>query len=165
MARYLLRRMAEKDPDIAARFFQGGATGVPKVSLALCRQLVTHPYRANVRELEGLLWQAVMDGPGDWLEPLAAPGLKGARAEATNSDSAVCADADLSPAAEQESDPTLTPLRIQEALDRSNGVLETAWRALGLKNRFVLMRLIAKHRLEVRRRPRMRSSRQRHESD
>jgi hypothetical protein len=32
-------------------------------------------------------------------------------------------------------------------------VIEAAWRALGLKNRFALHRIIARHGLEVRRRP------------
>jgi hypothetical protein len=32
-------------------------------------------------------------------------------------------------------------------------VIEEAWRALGLKNRHVLARLIAKHGLEIRKRP------------
>jgi hypothetical protein len=45
-----------------------------------------------------------------------------------------------------------TPEQIQACIDTHNGKLEDAWRALGLKNRYVLRRLIAKYGLEVRRR-------------
>jgi transcriptional regulator with GAF, ATPase, and Fis domain len=44
--------------------------------------------------------------------------------------------------------------QIQACLDQHNGSIELAWRALGLGNRYALRRLIAKHGLEVRRRPR-----------
>jgi hypothetical protein len=43
---------------------------------------------------------------------------------------------------------------IRRVLEEHNGSIEQAWKALGLKNRYALRRLIAKHRIEVRRRPR-----------
>src|SRR6185436_9124441 len=44
------------------------------------------------------------------------------------------------------------PDQIRACLDANNGKLELAWRELGLKNRYVLRRLLAKYGLEVRRR-------------
>jgi hypothetical protein len=41
---------------------------------------------------------------------------------------------------------------IQRALDANNGSIEKTWRALGLPNRYVLRRLIAKHGVAVTRR-------------
>jgi transcriptional regulator with GAF, ATPase, and Fis domain len=52
-----------------------------------------------------------------------------------------------------EGDVDLTPAKIQRCLDENNGVLELTWRALGLSNRFALLRLVKKYQLEVRRRP------------
>jgi transcriptional regulator with GAF, ATPase, and Fis domain len=48
----------------------------------------------------------------------------------------------------------LDPSAIQAMLDRHNGMIEATWRALGLKNRHALMRLVSKHGLEIRRRHR-----------
>jgi transcriptional regulator with GAF, ATPase, and Fis domain len=47
------------------------------------------------------------------------------------------------------SSPSATEIR--EALERNNGALEATWRALGLKNRYVLRRLLAKHGIKIRR--------------
>ena len=44
---------------------------------------------------------------------------------------------------------TLTPEQIQGCLDRT-GSVDNAWRALGLRNRFQLQRLIKKHGLVTR---------------
>ena len=60
---------------------------------------------------------------------------------------------DVDPQGPSEADLALTPARIQACLDQHNGVLELTWRALGLKNRFTLLRAIKKHALVVRRRP------------
>ncbi|HSU41859.1 MAG TPA: hypothetical protein VLJ38_19905, partial [Polyangiaceae bacterium] len=58
------------------------------------------------------------------------------------------------PVAKYLNDPDALPAsEIQACLDHHNGVLEKSWRALGLKSRYVLARLIEKHGLEVRRRP------------
>ncbi|MET0592507.1 MAG: hypothetical protein ABW133_07400 [Polyangiaceae bacterium] len=46
-----------------------------------------------------------------------------------------------------------TAAEIQRCLDENTGVVELTWRALGMKNRFVLIRAIKKHGLEIRRRP------------
>jgi hypothetical protein len=42
---------------------------------------------------------------------------------------------------------------VRRCLDENNGALEPTWRALGLKNRFALLRLVKRYDLEIRRRP------------
>jgi DNA-binding NtrC family response regulator len=110
------------------------------VSLS-CEQMtecIRKPYQTNVRELEQLLWSfatakntSPLDSNGDpepdGLEDEPAPPLSGAAR-------------------------SLGRAEIQRALDSHNGLIESAWRALGLKNRHVLTRLMAKHGVEVRRR-------------
>jgi two-component system nitrogen regulation response regulator GlnG/two-component system response regulator HydG len=99
----------------------------PEVSLEAMRGLVSRPYPAGVRELRALLWQVLTER-----QPVEPP-----------------------PAAAVGSDPTdpLSPAQIQRCLDQNNGAIEQTWRALGLANRFALLRLIKRHDLEVRRRP------------
>jgi hypothetical protein len=48
----------------------------------------------------------------------------------------------------------LSPARIQASLDEHNGALELTWKVLGLPSRHALRRLIQKHRLVIRKRPR-----------
>ena len=105
------------------------------MGLDLARDLVLHPYALHVRELETLLWQrlASPDGAGDGR---GAPALA-AQPSSKGAPSAI----------------TLTPERVQRCLDENNGALEPTARALGMRNRFALPRLIKRHNLEVRRRP------------
>jgi transcriptional regulator with GAF, ATPase, and Fis domain len=62
----------------------------------------------------------------------------------------ICGRASRSSAASVD----LAAQRIQRCLDEHNGVIEQTWRALGLANRFALVRLIRKYDLEVRKRTR-----------
>ena len=43
--------------------------------------------------------------------------------------------------------------QLQAALEANQGSIERTWRALGLRNRFALMRLMKKNALEIRRQP------------
>ena len=106
----------------------------PPLSLALSRFLVTYPFSTHVRELESLLWESVArwSGQGE----LGVPEPAGASPEREADGAGDTPDpADLDPAI------------IQRCLDEHRGRIETAWRALGLSSRHVLVRLIAKHNL------------------
>jgi two-component system nitrogen regulation response regulator GlnG/two-component system response regulator HydG len=150
LAAHLLRQMAERDAQLAQRLFaQGDLQRAPRLSFALLRALVAHSYRSNVRELEAWLWRAIESSRGDELELSGTPEAEACelRALPTRENSAVCA----SPPSALGSD------KIQAVLDEHNGSVEAAWRALGLSNRYTLRRLIAKHGLEIRRKPKSRA--------
>ena len=69
LVRHLLRRRAQRDLAIALRFFApADAGGEPRVGPELLRALVTHRYRAHVRELEALLWRSSRTSRGGSLE-------------------------------------------------------------------------------------------------
>jgi DNA-binding NtrC family response regulator len=146
LARHLLRHLSAVDP-----LLEGAAEGTslgetvgrpPETSISLCRQLVEHAYTGHFRELERLLLQSFVDAGGGDLRKLRAVTEvpAGPAAEADDSDDTPPVLASLAPA------------RIQAVLDAHNGHIESAARALGLKNRFALGRLISKYGLEVRRR-------------
>ena len=113
-----------------------------EAALNECRQLVERSYTGHFRELERLLLQSFVDAGGGEIQKLPAvaelPAFAAAVANAADDASSVAA--------------SLAPARIQAVLDAHNGHIESAARALGLKNRFALGRLISKYGLEVRRR-------------
>lgn len=130
ICRHLLRQMATSEPTIVTRFFSGeDRDGFPRLDPELVRTLVAHQYRTHVRELEILLWRVVAASAGPWLvlpesmefgPPAGEPSPVGRPGELTRTD-------------------------LEEAMTRHGGVLEAVWRELGLKNRFVLYRLLKKH--------------------
>jgi two-component system nitrogen regulation response regulator GlnG/two-component system response regulator HydG len=111
-----------------------GATEEPAVPLKVMRGLLRYPFTAGMRELRLLLWRA-LSGGGD-PAALSVPATPGEAAPAPRPSNSM-------PSVEE----------VQRCLDENNGVLEQTWRALGLKNRFVLLRLVKRYDLEVRRRP------------
>jgi transcriptional regulator with AAA-type ATPase domain len=131
LVRHVLRRRARKDAVIASRFF--GANNEPRVSVDLMRALVTHAYSTHVRELEGLLWQAVATSRGGSLELTDA-----VAADVVRSD-----DKRAVPAIEIGAD------AVRAALAKHNGVQEKVWRELGLANRYVLKRLMKKYGIKA----------------
>jgi two-component system nitrogen regulation response regulator GlnG/two-component system response regulator HydG len=114
--------------------------GEPAVELRVIRRLLRHRYQAGLRELRSLLWQELMN-PSD-SQTSAVDDVPGEPA-AASAGAAGGAKGSHLPTAEQ----------VQRCLDQNNGVLEQTWRALGLNNRFALLRLIKRYDLEVRRRP------------
>lgn len=135
LVRHVLRRIAQRTPDIAARFFPDGpsADGSARVSVTLIDKLLHHEYPGQVRELEVLLLQAIRESPGAMVEDL--PTLKVSQPIAT-----------LSP-----TPPRRAPTR-EEVLashERQQGNRERMWRELGLKNRFQLYRLLDKYGVGV----------------
>jgi two-component system nitrogen regulation response regulator GlnG/two-component system response regulator HydG len=117
-----------------------GAESEPAVELRVIRRLLRHRYHTGLRELRSLLWQELMNPSDSQVsgtdDPLGEP------APATAGGAGGTRTAHL-PTAEQ----------VQRCLDQNNGVIEQTWRALGLSNRFALLRLIKRYDLEVRRRP------------
>jgi DNA-binding NtrC family response regulator len=134
MVRQLVTRIGEEGP--------GSIAALSCEQVAEC---VQRAYRTNVRELETLLWHFASAAEST---PLDGDG-----------DDAFCGEIDNRDRTPEETsrasgsvDPqTLGRVEIQRALDRHNGLIESTWRALGLKNRHVLARLMAKHGVEVRR--------------
>jgi two-component system nitrogen regulation response regulator GlnG/two-component system response regulator HydG len=126
-----------------------GQEGLPDANaLVSCEQMtecVRKAYRTNVRQLEAQLWAfaSAADAP-----PLDA--TSEAFDSAGNGNGAR-REAEVFPLPESADPQALGRAEIQRALDRNNGLIESTWRALGLKNRHVLARLMAKHGVEVRR--------------
>jgi DNA-binding NtrC family response regulator len=144
---HLLRQIAARDSTIAGRFFSGAA---PRISPAFVRALLRHPFSTNVRELNAILWQALADSPGDRIEAPAGLGDHVPEADERTSDpGGTCP---IAPA--NDAPPGLSPAAIQARLDAHNGVIEDAWRSLGLSSRHALARLIKKHDLEIRKKAR-----------
>lgn len=70
---HLLRRYAEKEPQIATRFFTTDAVPMPRVSPALVERLVKHQYTAHVRELDAMLVAAALASSGSYVELAGKP--------------------------------------------------------------------------------------------
>ncbi len=141
---HLLHRLGESDPALRAALGSAPGDEACAVSLGLCAQLVERSYAGNLRELERLLLQAFVESGG---APLGSvPGVT------EDADVAVSPGETVPPPPLVPVSDDLRPERIQAVLDQHNGRIEAASRTLGLKNRFVLGRLIAKYGLEVRRR-------------
>jgi transcriptional regulator with AAA-type ATPase domain len=143
LARHLL---TQSHRDLARPFlFEHAGKPMARVSQRLSRALLRHPLGANVRELERLLLLALDDSPDGEILLSAA---MASEFEVSMSDSQ--ASSERTPASESGS---VDAKQLQAALDANNGVLERTWRALGLRNRHELRRLIRRHGLIVRRRP------------
>jgi DNA-binding NtrC family response regulator len=132
LARHLLTQCAQSDP-LAERFLhsKGESFGVTP---ALVRFLVTHRYRAHVRELDALLWRAIASSNGCLDLPAAI-----ASSARTNG-------SDLPPRPVTSRDPP-TASEIRACLERHGWVQERAWRDLGLSSRYALKRLMRKYAL------------------
>ncbi|HMI84143.1 MAG TPA: sigma 54-interacting transcriptional regulator [Polyangiaceae bacterium] len=119
----------------------GKEDGQPFLPLSGMRALLERRYECNVRELE-LVVRNQMAPPDLRLGDATEFPPQGARRGVS-----MISESDPS-----HHDVALTPHKIQRCLDDNNGVLELTWRALGLSNRFALLRLVKKYQLEVRRR-------------
>lgn len=128
----LLERIADRSPELVARFFErrGGARAEPRIAPDLVTRLVRHSFSHNVRELDRLLWLAIGSAEGDYLglseaveAELGDPPESAAEAAAISREDLVRALREHGP----------SPTRVA--------------RALSLKNRYVLHRLLKKHGL------------------
>ena len=130
----ILRRTARDNPTIAARFFERrkGEIAEPRLAPDLVVRLLRHPFTHHVRELERLVWLALGTADADYI------GLTPA------------VEQELEQSAEAEVDATeLDRDTIARALvEHGRSPTRTA-KALGLKNRYVLLRLLKKHGLSA----------------
>jgi DNA-binding NtrC family response regulator len=151
LLRHLLRGIASADPQLG---WPGARSLSPSPEFLL--RLLLHDYHGHVRELEAIVWASLQSARGRELEwPLR---LRASSAESSWSASEIqtsraARTAIGLPGPAIEPAQPQTPQLIQRVLEEHNGRIEHAWKALGLKNRYALRRLIAKHRIEVRRRP------------
>jgi DNA-binding NtrC family response regulator len=129
LARHWLRTMAAKDPSLALRFLT--ASGEPQLSSEFVAALVRLPLTSNARELRNLLWEAIRTNEDGTLR--LPPFCQTSAAVASESETAA--------------DPAGAEL--QATLEANEGSLEKTWRALGLRNRFALMRLMKKNGIQI----------------
>ena len=131
----ILRRTARENPAIAARFFERrkGELAEPRLAPDLVVRLLRHEFTHHVRELERLVWLALGTADADYI------GL-------TRD-----VERELEQSAESERDATIELDRdtIARALAENGRSPTRAAKALGLKNRYVLLRLLKKHGLSA----------------
>ncbi len=157
------RQERKCEPFVATR---PNGTSYVRMKLPFLKALLSHEYTSHIRELERLLLMSATTSRGDSLQL-----TKEVEAELGRSDRLGTlqiedneSPGESGPVSAHEVPPPSSSIRpgelsaeqIQAALDRNNGVLDSTYRELGLRNRFVLHRLIRKHGLVVARRPRTR---------
>jgi DNA-binding NtrC family response regulator len=133
LARHWLRAMAKTDASLADRFLS--AEGEPLFSSDFVASLVKLSLPGNARELRNLLWETIRTS---------------ADATLRLPRSAYPESAIVGRSQPQEA---LTVSQLQVALEANEGSIEKTWRALGLRSRFALMRLMKKNAVEIRRQP------------
>ncbi len=145
--RSLLVHAAEQDPEVGRRFLDTDAGGwqSPRISPELVTLLLRRPLHLNVRELDAVLWRAIAESHHDLLLPPdewenLPNGADPARPETSGEGTPGSVREPVDPAC-------ISRDQLREALLRHNGVQGPVWRELGLKNRYVLRRLIDKHGL------------------
>ena len=125
IANGLLRRAARDYDDLRERFFDGE---LPRYDAELVEGVLRHEYTRHVRELESILWLAITHSSSDRLsltpEVQAHLGVEGSAA----ADDIAVED-------------------VRKALEHHGGNQSQAWRELGLKNRYALIRLMKKYNL------------------
>ncbi len=129
LVRHVLDRLAREMPDVAARFFEekDGVRG-PKIEPALVEGLLSHRYTHHLRELERLVWTSVSTSREGFLA-CTPEVLAELRIEASKTPG----DAELDEAT------------VRSALDAAENNVTRAAKALGLKNRFALYRVMKRH--------------------
>ncbi len=135
LVRHILKRIVAEDSQLSARcFFPDGTL---RVSPTLMSALLTRQWSTHIRELEAILWTAISDSRGDWLEvQLPQPPVSPTTVEADGPHKGV--------------DPLTVPAEhIQAVLDKHGGRQEPTWKELGFSSRHVLTRLVRRYGLRV----------------
>jgi two-component system nitrogen regulation response regulator GlnG/two-component system response regulator HydG len=146
-AAHLLRRAAAANGEIGARFFEGwdGKTGEPRIDPELVEHLVRRPFSHHMRELDGVLWQAIGASREKYIElPGSLKDRTGSAAAAAAPRGSVPPCSDQGPAARRRE-----PSReeILAALEKHGGTQAAAWQELGLPSRFALYRLLKRYNI------------------
>ena len=132
LIRHLLKQALAEQPE-AGRFFDRPSSpdAEPRVDPSLIDGLVRHDYELELRELTRLIELSMSGSPGSFV----------ACTEAVR--------AELRPGGARPETPLeLDRGRIEEALASARGSVTRAARALGLKNRFALYRLMKRYGIE-----------------
>jgi two-component system nitrogen regulation response regulator GlnG/two-component system response regulator HydG len=131
LVRRILLRLCASDASLVDRFFERrqGHLAEPRVEPELVEWLLRHRYTTHVRELERLLWLAISTSQDDFVA--ATPEfLREVAAD----------EARVAPEPDRQA--------IEQALGNARGNVTKAARLLGLRNRYVLYRLMKKVGLE-----------------
>jgi two-component system nitrogen regulation response regulator GlnG/two-component system response regulator HydG len=134
LVRHLLYRLCRSaGPHLTDRFFErrAGDHAEPRVDPDLIELFLRHRYTTHARELERLLWLALSTSPDDF----------------------VCATPELRQelgASAPEPEIEVDQGAVQAALAASGGNITRATRLLGLRNRYVLYRLMRKFGIPTR---------------
>ncbi len=131
--RELLRRIGAANPMVANRFFErrAGELAEPRVAPDFVARLLRHPFTHHVRELDRLVWLAIGSAEDDFIGVTEALDAELGDAMSPSSAAAQLSRDDLVRALEEHGQ---RPTRLAKAL--------------GLKNRYVLHRLLKKHGLD-----------------
>jgi len=132
LVRATLRRLCDSSQGLLERFFErrGSKLAEARIEPEVIELLLRHHYRTHLRELEHLLWTALATSQDDFIAATpefvraAAPGSK---APAPEPDRAA----------------------IEQALSATKGNVTKAARLLGLRNRYVLYRIMRKLQIEA----------------
>ncbi len=136
IARHLVRRIAEEDPEVALRFTEPSPHGdglEPRFTQRFIERLLIHRWTHHVRELDSVIWASMGSSTSTRLDLTPA-----ANAELNR-------QASTAPV-HQSGELSIEEVRV--ALERAGGIKEKAWKQLGLKNRWVLNRLMKKYELD-----------------
>lgn len=133
LARHILARFARETPELVNRLFDARDDGPPepRIDPRLVAALLRHSFTHHLRELERLLWLAVTT----------------TRESFVALTKEVVAELRLPSASAAEGE-ELTEESIRTALASAQGNVSQAARKLGLKNRYVLYRLMKRFGLE-----------------
>lgn len=131
----ILKRTALSNPLVAERLFERrrGMIAEPKLAPGLVARLLRHPFTHHVRELERLVWLAIGDASAEHIG--LNPAVEAELAASEESSSIAPTDVDKE--------------TLVRALAENGRSPSKAARALGLKNRYVLLRLLKKHGVSV----------------
>ncbi|WP_437971036.1 sigma 54-interacting transcriptional regulator [Sorangium sp. So ce260] len=147
--RYLLRRAAQRSPELMCRFARH-ENGDYCVTGELIEHLLHRRFTSHMRELDSLLWQALADGTGSIValpgSPDVLPGSPDRRRASGVPPRSWPGDAPPDRHA-RSFEPTADEIRACIAQEEGN--LARASRALGLTSRYALYRLLKKHEIDV----------------
>jgi len=139
LARHMLRAMAAKDPVVAERVFPGGdVTAEPCWTAAFVAELVSAPYATHIRELQTRLWEAIGRSDGTGLTVGAASAVPVELAEHDEITAVTEAVDSVDPM-------TISADQVRAALSACGGSRDRTWRALGLRSRHQLVRLMRRY--------------------
>ncbi len=133
LVRHVLDRLAREMPDADARFFEDkDGARVPRIEPSLIEGLLLHRYTHHLRELDRLVWTAVSSSREGFL------------ARTPEVEAELRIEAPRAPG-----DAEIDEASIRSALEAAENNVTRAAKALGLKNRFALYRVMKRYGIAV----------------